>query len=67
MNDGVLDIRPVSIVFQNETYAFVSDGIEKGEAIVVSQLSKVVPGVELRTETPDGSAATKPAPGVPVP
>ena len=50
MKDGLLDIRAVTIAFENEDYAFVSKGIEEGEEIVISQLSRVVPGIELRTE-----------------
>jgi hypothetical protein len=57
MKDGALDVRPVTIAFQNEAYAFVSDGLEDGEAVVTSQLSRVVPGVELRTEADVPSAS----------
>jgi hypothetical protein len=54
--DGVLEIRPVTIVFRNEDYAFVSEGLQDGEEIVTSQLSRVVAGAELRTEGAEPTA-----------
>jgi RND family efflux transporter MFP subunit len=61
MNQGTLDIRPVTIAFQNELYAFISSGIEEGEAIVTSQLSRVVPDAELRTAQDETALPEAPA------
>ncbi|WP_077531074.1 efflux RND transporter periplasmic adaptor subunit [Vreelandella utahensis] len=54
MEDGSLSIRDVKIAFRDAEYAYVSDGVEDGEAVVTSDLASVVDGADLRTEEDDG-------------
>ena len=54
MEDGALSIRDVAIAFRDAEYAYVSKGVEDGEAIVTSDLATVVDGADLRTEGDDG-------------
>ncbi|KAA8985478.1 efflux RND transporter periplasmic adaptor subunit [Halospina sp. K52047b] len=54
MEDGALSIRDVAIAFRDAEYAYVSKGVEDGEAIVTSDLATVVDGADLRTEEDDG-------------
>ena len=48
MKDGILDIRPVEIAFENANYAYITAGLEPGEEVVTSQLAMVSDGAELR-------------------
>ena len=54
MKDGSLSIRDVDIAFRDAEYAYVSDGVQDGEAVVTSDLATVVDGADLRTEEGDG-------------
>lgn len=54
MDDGELSIRDVVITFRDDEHAYVSSGIEAGEAVVTSDLATVVDGADLRTEEDDG-------------
>ncbi|MGM0434355.1 MAG: efflux RND transporter periplasmic adaptor subunit [Pseudomonadota bacterium] len=54
MEDGSLSIRDVDIAFRDAEYAYVSDGVEDGDAVVTSDLASVVDGADLRTEEDDG-------------
>lgn len=47
--DGVLVISPATVVFRDAEYAYLSDGIQAGDELVVSNLSTFAPGVALRT------------------
>lgn len=50
MEDGSLSIRDADIAFRDADYAYVSNGVEDGEAVVTSDLATVVDGADLRTE-----------------
>ena len=50
MEDGKLRIRNVEIEFQDADYAYVSNGISDNDQVVITDLSTVVEGSELRTE-----------------
>lgn len=58
MQDEKLQIRPVDIVFQDADYAYIANGITGGDQVVTTDLSTVVEGSMLRTET-DTSATAK--------
>ncbi len=51
MNEGKLAIRSVDIVFSDAEYSYVIDGVNDGDQIVTTNLSTVVEGVGLRTES----------------
>jgi len=48
MEDGVLRIRPVEVLFTDEDYAYLASGLEEGDPVVVTDLSTVVDGSALR-------------------
>jgi len=50
MNDGELDIRDVEIIFRNDQYAYIREGLAEGEKVVTTNLSTVVDGAPLRLE-----------------
>ncbi len=48
MQDDKLSIRELNIVFRDENFAYVSQGIQGGEQVVITALSRVRDGAELR-------------------
>jgi RND family efflux transporter MFP subunit len=48
MNDGKLEIRETDIVFRDAKYAYIQDGLESGEEVVITTLATVAEGVGLR-------------------
>ena len=48
MEDGVLAIRSVDVVYKSGEHAFVTTGLESGDEVVVTDLASVVPGLPLR-------------------
>jgi RND family efflux transporter MFP subunit len=48
--DGVLDIREVDIVFRDREYAYIRDGLDADEQVVVTNLATVLQGAPLRVE-----------------
>lgn len=60
MEDGRLRIQPVDIVFQDERYAYVRDGLTADDRIVTSRLATVEDGVRLRL-APDESESAEDA------
>ena len=50
MKDEKLEIREVNILLTDDEYAYIKDGLEDGEEVVVTDLSTVSNGVGLRTE-----------------
>lgn len=50
MEDRKLAIHDVTIVLQDENYAYISDGLEEGDQVITSQLASVVSGADLRLE-----------------
>jgi RND family efflux transporter MFP subunit len=57
LQDSKLQIRKVDIVFQDADYAYITEGLSEGDQVVTTDLSTVVEGSMLRTET-DSSAAS---------
>ncbi len=47
-NEGRLEIRPVEIVWKQEDRIFVRKGLQAGEQLIVSNLSKVIDGMRVR-------------------
>jgi hypothetical protein len=48
MRGGVLAIQPVDVVFRDAEYAYIQDGIEAGDQVVITSLATVKEGVPLR-------------------
>ncbi len=46
--DGKLEIRPVEIVWKQEDRIFVRKGLQAGEQLIASNLSKVIDGMRVR-------------------
>ena len=59
MEDGTLRIRPVDILFQDANYAYITEGLNDGEQVVISNLSTVSDGAPLRLDDA-GDTATLP-------
>ena len=51
MKDGKLEIRQLQIELTDSEYAYVTEGLEDGDKIVISNLSTVAEGVALREDT----------------
>jgi RND family efflux transporter MFP subunit len=47
---NALDVRKVNIRFQDALYAYIDEGLEADDEIIITSLSTVVPGSKLRTE-----------------
>ena len=50
MRDGKLSIREVEVVFRDAQYVYLSSGLENGDAVVTSNLSRIREGAELRLQ-----------------
>jgi RND family efflux transporter MFP subunit len=48
MQGGVLQIRPVEVVFNDDEYVYIANGLEATEAVVTTNLATVVEGSSLR-------------------
>ena len=55
MEDGVLEIRPVSVLLRDDDYVYLSAGLEQGDQVVVTDLATVVDGAALRLEDAAGA------------
>ena len=51
LNEGKLEIRKVNIALTDDTYAYIREGIEADEKVVITDLSTVSNGIELRTNS----------------
>ena len=49
MKDGLLEIRELDIILTDNEHAYIRSGLEQGEKVVVTNLSTVTNGIELRT------------------
>ena len=58
MKDGKLEIRETDIVFRDAEYAYIREGLESGEEVVITTLATVADGVGLR-KVGDPSAPSK--------
>lgn len=52
--DGRLSIRPVEILWREESHVLVNDGLMPGESLIVSDLPVPVDGMMVRIDTKDG-------------
>lgn len=50
IKDDKLSIREASVVFRDAEYAYISDGLEDGDEVVLTNLSRVREGAELRRQ-----------------
>lgn len=62
MKDNKLEIRDVEIEFRDLEYAYVSDGLEAGEEVVMTTLATVAEGIGLRKENSTESDSPGDAP-----
>jgi multidrug efflux pump subunit AcrA (membrane-fusion protein) len=51
MKDGKLEIRDTVVVFRDALYAYIRDGLDDGDEVVISTLATVANGVGLRRIT----------------
>lgn len=51
MQDGKLSIREVDIVLNDAEYAYIREGLNDEEQVVITNLSTVAEGISLRTES----------------
>jgi len=69
MENGVLDIRELDIVFRDAEHAYIRSGLEDDDQIVTTNLATVVEGAPLRlqesTGTPEQGALPEAAPETP--
>ncbi|MBS3806188.1 MAG: efflux RND transporter periplasmic adaptor subunit [Bacteroidales bacterium] len=61
MEDKKLHIRDVEIVFRDDQYAYIQQGLNEGEKIVTTNLSTVVEGAPLRTESDSTGVGGQPS------
>ena len=50
MQEEKLSIRTAQVIFRDDRYAYVKDGLEDGDLVVKTKLSRVREGAELRSE-----------------
>ena len=55
MKEEALDIRPVEVAYRDRLHAYISEGLEPGELVVATSLSRVRNGAPLRLREPDPS------------
>lgn len=58
MVDQRLVIRPVSIVFQDESWAYIDEGLSAEDQVVTTRLATVQEGLRLRLDTNNGDDET---------
>ncbi|NDY96626.1 efflux RND transporter periplasmic adaptor subunit [Wenzhouxiangella sp. C33] len=61
MVDGRLAIRPVSIVFQDERYAYIDEGLAAEDLVVTTRLATVREGLRLRIDEKDDAGPDGPS------
>ena len=59
MEDGKLQIRDIDVVMRDARYAYISEGLEANDKVVITNLSTVTDGAPLRLE---GSASQSSSP-----
>jgi RND family efflux transporter MFP subunit len=50
IEDDKLSIRKASVIFRDAQYAYIADGLEDGDEVVLTNLSRVREGAELRRQ-----------------
>lgn len=56
MEEGKLAIEPVEVLFKDNRYAYVREGLSGGDRVVTTSLSTIQEGIRLRTEAESESA-----------
>ena len=51
MKEGKLEIREVDIALTDNEYAYIRNGLNEGENVVITDLSTVSNGIGLRTRS----------------
>lgn len=59
MQDGKLSIRQVEIALTDSEYAYIREGLEANDKVVLTNLSTVTEGIRLRTEAMDSLEGEK--------
>ncbi|TVZ16960.1 efflux RND transporter periplasmic adaptor subunit [Maribacter sp. MAR_2009_72] len=54
MKEGKLEIRNVDILLTDDSFAYVKNGLEDGDQVVITDLSTVSNGIGLRTKSEEG-------------
>lgn len=54
MKNGKLNISKVNVVFTDNQYAYISNGLNEGDKVVVTNIATVVEGAGLRVEADSG-------------
>jgi RND family efflux transporter MFP subunit len=57
--DGVLEIRRVEVLFRDATHAYIGEGLDHGDQLIITSLATVKQGVPLQVRSLDGE--TQPA------
>lgn len=60
MKEGQLEIRDVTLVFEDAQYAYISEGLEDKDQVITSNLATVVEGSALRQESESKTMETQP-------
>jgi hypothetical protein len=50
IKDGTLSIRKARVMFRDAKYAYISEGLEDGDEVILTNLSRVREGAELRRQ-----------------
>lgn len=56
MQDNALDIREVEVVFRDDRYAYIRNGLGENDPVVSTNLTTVVQGAGLRLDAANGTA-----------
>lgn len=59
MKDGKLEIRETSVVFRDATYAYINEGLESGDEVVITTLATVAPGIGLKKDNAPSAPPTE--------
>ena len=62
-NEGLLEIRPVVVVYIQKDEVFISKGVQAGEKLITSPLKAAVSGLKVRVAEKDGPSAEDQRPG----
>lgn len=54
MKEGKLEIRNVDILLTDDSFAYIKNGLEDGDKVVITDLSTVSNGIGLRTKSEEG-------------
>lgn len=58
--DGELEVRSVTVTFEDANHAYISEGLNDGDKVVTTALSAVANGIPLKEQDDQTSAETQP-------